>query len=85
MIVVSDIGEQWSPNTAPVNTAPIVAYKMVPVSPPLSVKASGTAIGINIAVVPHDVPVENAIIQPSINTTSGMTPALILPASNPTK
>ena len=52
IIVVSDIGEQWSPKTAPVITAPIVAYRMVPVSPPESVYTRGTDTGRRMAIVP---------------------------------
>ena len=59
---MSDNGEQWSPNTPPPATAPKHAYTNVPSSPPVKVNASGSAIGIQIAKVPQEDPVANAII-----------------------
>ena len=56
-MVVSEMGEQWSPNTAPASTAPIMSKTYST----LNSSAKSTAIGIIIAKVPQDVPVENAI------------------------
>ena len=56
MIVVSEIGEQWSPKIPPLKTAPIA--KMTFASIPTAI---GTAIGIIIEKVPQDVPVEKDI------------------------
>ena len=66
MIVVSEIGEQWSPQTAPARQADI------PITP-IVVPAGNTArtIGIRIPNVPQDVPVENAITQATIKMIAG--------------
>ena len=61
-IVVSDNGEQWSPNVAPPITAPTVAYTVAPNSPPVIENANGITIGTRIAHVPHDEPVRNEMI-----------------------
>ena len=50
-IVVSEIGEQWSPKIAPVNT-PLVATIVNDMSPELIAHASGIAKGIKILIVP---------------------------------
>ena len=69
--VVSDNGEQWSPNTPPPATAPKHAYTSVPSSPPVKVNASGSAIGIQIAKVPQEDPVANAMIAEMIKIIAG--------------
>ena len=55
IIVVSEIGEQWSPQTAPARQAdiPIIISSESP-------GKIAVTIGIKIPNVPHDVPVENA-------------------------
>ena len=53
-IVVSEIGEQWSPKTEPAK----VADKHTTVKLGSTEIATGTAIGIKIPNVPHAVPVE---------------------------
>ena len=50
-IVVSDIGEQWSPNIAPVSTA-LVLITIYDISGDIEY-ASGIASGINIPIVPY--------------------------------
>src|SRR5699024_5741279 len=66
-IVVSEIGEQWSPKIPPLSTAAIV------IAMDISKEcASGIAIGIIIANVPYDVPVVNAMMDPKINNNAGI-------------
>ena len=60
-IVVSDIGEQWSPNVPPPRIAPTVQSNTVSISPPVIVNAKGIAIGVMIANVPHEEPVKKEI------------------------
>jgi hypothetical protein len=61
MMVVSDIGEQWSPNTPPDITAP--AQSAIFASIPTAI---GMAIGIMMLKVPQLVPVENEITEAKI-------------------
>ena len=68
---MSDNGEQWSPNTPPPATAPKHAYTSVPSSPPVKVNASGSAIGIQIAKVPQEDPVANAMIAEMMKIIAG--------------
>ena len=56
MMVVSEMGEQWSPNTPPESSAPITGGRDKPI-----VTAMGMAMGNMMPHVPKDVPVENAI------------------------
>ena len=67
MIVVSEIGEQWSPKTPPPRTA--ARYKG---SAPPTLLTNGTAIGIIIANVPHEVPVEKEIAAETKKSSAGM-------------
>ena len=55
IIVVSEIGEQWSPQTAPAIQAEIA---MIEIGPLLYGNTARTS-GIRIPNVPHDVPVAN--------------------------
>jgi len=55
--VVSDRGEQWSPNTPPPAEAATVAKTSDDTCPPLNAKANGTETGMMMAKVPQDVPV----------------------------
>ena len=77
-IVVSEIGEAWSPKMPPASEA---ARNGASGSP--SAAAAGTAIGIMMANVPHEVPVENATNAPVRNTSgsrsAGPTPASATP------
>ena len=66
-MVVSEIGEQWSPKTPPPRAAAIVMYTSAPI--PL---AMGTAMEIMIAKVPQDVPGEKAIKQLTKKTIKGI-------------
>ena len=54
-IVVSEMGETWSPNTAPPRVAETVMRVSVPLPPRIA-----TAIGTRTPKVPQDVPVANA-------------------------
>ena len=69
IIVVSEIGEQWSPKIAPVNTALIDAIKNP--NSGLIFQARGIASGIKIVIVPYAVPVANEIIAPKIKIKAG--------------
>ena len=66
IMVVSEIGEQWSPQTAPARQAetPIIRSSLV------GAKILVT-IGIRIPKVPHDVPVENESTQATRNIIAG--------------
>lgn len=54
-MVVSEIGDTWSPPTAPANTAATVIVAKF-----ISVPVTARTIGIKIPKVPHEVPVANA-------------------------
>ena len=66
-IVVSEIGEAWSPKIAPAKRAPIIGTK----SSGASVIARGTVIGIMIAKVPQEVPVEKLVRQETKKIRAG--------------
>ena len=66
MMVVSEIGEQWSPHTAPARQAEI---EIIISSPPPGNTAH--TIGNKIPKVPQDVPVENAKPIAITNTIAG--------------
>ena len=68
-MVVSDRGEQWSPNTPPPATAANTATTSWVTSPPLMLKARGRAMGIQIAKVPQEEPVAKAITSRTRKTT----------------
>ena len=68
MIVVSEIGEQWSPHTAPARQAEIPTKN----SELVSGKIADT-IGIRIPKVPHEVPVAKATRQATTKTSAGNT------------
>ena len=76
IIVVSEIGEQWSPQTAPARQADI---PIIPSSLPTG-KIEIT-IGIRIPKVPQEVPVAKAIRQATINIIAGFVPQwyIVLP------
>ena len=67
-IVVSEIGEQWSPKTLPLKTEAIASGIETSEK-----NAVGTAIGIIIANVPQLVPVENEITADVINIIGAIT------------
>ena len=67
IMVVSEMGEQWSPNTPPESSAPITGGRDIS-----SVWAMGMAMGNIIPHVPQDVPVENAIKLVVIKITAGI-------------
>ena len=75
IIVVSEIGEQWSPKTPPASDA---ATKGA--SGRLRVSAAGTAIGSMIAKVPQLVPVEKAMPPETKKTNGKYTKFGIVPA-----
>ena len=56
MTVVSEIGDTWSPHTAPASTADTEMIIICILALPVNILV---AIGTRIANVPHDVPVEN--------------------------
>jgi len=70
-MVVSEIGEQWSPNTPPPRTAAMIKPGWRPM-----ILIMGTAMGIMMAKVPQEVPVEKAMRQETRKMTAGMTPGL---------
>lgn len=72
-IVVSESGEQWSPNTPPPATAAKQATTRVVSCPSVYANAKGSAIGIQIAKVPHDEPVANAITHATRKMIAGRT------------
>ena len=73
-IVVSLIGEMWSPQTLPERIAQILIKTKL--SDPEAL-ASGTTKGIRIVNVPQLVPVEKAKNKPNIKNTAGINPKLI--------
>lgn len=70
-MVVSEIGEQWSPNTPPPRTAAMIKPGWRPM-----ILIMGTAMGIMMAKVPQEVPVEKAMRHETRKTTAGMNPGL---------
>ena len=70
-MVVSEIGEQWSPNTPPPRTAAMIKPGWRPM-----ILIVGTAMGIMMAKVPQEVPVEKAMKQETRKMTVGMIPGL---------
>ncbi|SHI77406.1 hypothetical protein SAMN02745176_01325 [Lutispora thermophila DSM 19022] len=78
-IVVSDNGEQWSPNTPPPATAAKQADTNNVASPPVKVNAKGNAIGIQIAKVPQDDPVAKDIIAAITKIIAGNNCGLSIP------
>ena len=64
MMVVSEIGEAWSPKMDPPNMAPAVRGMLTPI-------AIGRAITAMIAIVPMDVPVAKDKIMAMRNVRSG--------------
>ena len=66
IIVVSEIGEQWSPQTAPARQADIPIIRSS-----LSAGKIAATIGISIPKVPQDVPVEKDRIHATINIIAG--------------
>ena len=75
-MVVSEIGEQWSPNTPPDKHAPIINSIGIP-----NCAATGSAIGIVMAHTPQELPVENPTNAPTMKITIGMIPGAILDTS----
>lgn len=67
MIVVSEIGEQWSPQTAPAMQAEMEMIMRFG----LLFSNTATTIGIRIPKVPQDVPVANAKKQPTTKMIAG--------------
>ncbi len=78
MMVVSEIGEQWSPKTPPPRTA--ARYNG---SEPSRAAARGTAIGTMRAKVPQDVPVAKAMKEASTKEPQTATLALAAPPMMP--
>ena len=69
-MVVSDTGEQWSPQTAPAMTADKQG-NINSTEPGMAWEAMAAAIGNIIPKVPQLVPVENAITDAKINKSAG--------------
>jgi hypothetical protein len=65
-MVVSEMGEQWSPNTPPESSAPMTGGRYKPVA-----VAIGIAMGNIMPHVPKEVPVENAIKLVEIKIMAG--------------
>ena len=65
-MVVSEMGEQWSPKIPPEMTAPIVSRMLASIA-----TAIGMAIGIMMENVPQLVPVAKAITAPSTKMMAG--------------
>ena len=68
MMVVSDIGEQWSPHTAPAMHAEIDIIIIVWFVP----EKMFTTIGMSMPKVPHEVPVAKARKAPTRNMIAGI-------------
>ena len=66
-MVVSEMGEQWSPHTAPA----IHAEMEIIISWGLEFSKTATTIGIRIPKVPHEVPVEKARKHPTRKIMAG--------------
>ena len=69
MTVVSEIGDIWSPHTAPARTDDTEITIISRSAPPENI---AVAIGTRIANVPHDVPVENERNTAAANITTGI-------------
>ena len=62
-MVVSEMGEQWSPRVAPPRIVATAAQTTVLSSPPLTERARGAMMGTMIAIVPHEVPVRKEMME----------------------
>ena len=69
-MVVSLMGEQWSPNTAPLNTA-AMTDAIIASDPGAKDKQTGMERGMNTPIVPQEVPVVKDMSTPRIKTDSG--------------
>ena len=77
-IVVSEIGEQWSPNTLPDR----VAARDTTISSGATASATGTTMGIRIPKVPQAVPVEKLRNAAMAKIKAGRrAPGMVLPAT----
>jgi len=74
IMVVSEIGETWSPNIPPDTTAPIINGIGI-----LKDALNARAIGIIMENVPQLVPVEKEVIAPTTNTKNGIRKGGIFP------
>ena len=74
MMVVSEMGEAWSPNIPPLITEAMISGICISIVAPIA-----RAIGIIIENVPQLVPVENAVILDTQNIRSGINIGEILP------
>ena len=90
MMVVSDIGEQWSPNTAPDRIEAMLDRRMDCCSArDMSLSCviwitSGMARGVKIVIVPHEVPVEKLTAAATRKISPGSISGAITPESRPT-
>ena len=73
IIVVSEMGEQWSPKIAPSRMAATVTTVICPYMAPSNWNATGIAVGIKIAMVPKLVPVAKEVSPATTNTKAGNT------------
>src|SRR5262245_48999142 len=89
MMAVSLMGEQWSPQTAPAKTEPIVAMRTGEASVsgvrPVQRTATVTTSGMSTAIVRQDVPVLKETRQARTNTSNGKRPTGHCGSSNDTK
>jgi len=76
MMVVSEIGEAWSPKIPPDMTAAITRGMSSPIVAP-----NAKPMGIIMENVPQLVPVENAVILATKNMRTGMSAGEMLPES----
>ena len=76
-MVVSEMGEQWSPHTAPARQAAMVMMSRLPG------RLMPTTMGSRMPKVPQEVPVEKAKKMATKNTMAGSIP--VKPAALPSK
>ena len=69
-MVVSLMGEQWSPKTAPLNTA-AMTDAIIASDPGAKARETGMESGMSTPIVPQEVPVEKEMRTPRIKTDSG--------------
>ena len=85
MIVVSDMGEQWSPKTLPARIAAMLDSRIASPTPGVTAlisdirTTSGMLIGVRIVIVPHEVPVEKLIAAAMRKMIVGSSPGVMSP------
>ncbi len=79
-MVVSEMGEQWSPNRPPETTAPIARVRGIPIA-----LAMGRAMGIPRAQTPQELPVAKDTTTPIRNRMAGISAAGIESCTTPVR